>query len=84
MKKLPPKERPDWCTLRLLSLEELVSSTDVPVWLEIKGFEHLSQWCLVDSDTAAGTVTLIARKGSYDVKGKYGEDYFAYSPLPKD
>ena len=44
MKKLPPKERPTWCTLHPLSWEELLASTDIPLWLEIKNFEHLNQW----------------------------------------
>ena len=84
MKKLSPKERPTWCTLRLLTWDELVSSTEVPIWLEIKGFEHLSQWCLVDTDDVTGKVTLIARKGVYDVKDQYGKEYLAYSPLLKE
>lgn len=84
MKKLQPKERPGWCTLRLLTWEELESSMDTPVWLEIRGLEHLNQWCLVDTDDVTGKVTLIARKGRYDVREKYGEDYIAYSPVSKD
>ena len=83
MKKLPPKERPTWCTLRPLTWDELASTTDDPVWLEIKRFEHLNQWCWVDTDDITGKVTLIDKKGVYDVKDQYGEEYLAYSPLPK-
>ena len=68
MKKFPPKERPTWCTLRLLTWDELISSTEVPVWLEIKGFEHLNQWWLVDTDDVTGTVSLIASKGYMTLK----------------
>lgn len=82
MKKLPPKERPTWCTLRRLSWEELLSSTDVPLWLEMKGFEHLNQWCLVDIAESTGKVTLLTRKWACDVQDKYGEGYWCYSPIP--
>ena len=83
MKKLPPKERPTWCTLHPLSWEELLVSTDAPIWLEIKNFEHLNQWCLVDIDEFTKKVTVLTKKGTWDIQEKYGEDYMVYSPLPE-
>ena len=61
MKKLPPKERPTWCILHPLSWEELLASTDAPIWLEIKNFEHLNQWCLVDIDEFTKKVTVLTK-----------------------
>lgn len=82
MKKLPPKERPAWCCLYPLSWDELLVSTDIPLWLEIKGFEHLNQWCLLHINDVTQKVTLLTAKGIWDVQEKYGEDFMAYSPLP--
>ena len=82
MKKPPSKERPTWCDLRPLSWEEVLSSTENPLCLEIKGFEHLNQWCLVDIDELTGAVTALTRKGTWDIQKKYGEDFIAYSPVP--
>lgn len=62
MKKLPPKERPTWCNLRPISWEELLASTDVSLWLEIKRFEHLNQWCLVDVDDFTGKIMFRTKK----------------------
>ncbi len=83
MKKFPPKERPTWCNLRpLLTWEEVIASEDAPLWLEAKGFEHLNQWGLVDIDDFTGAVTVLTKKGTWDIKEKYGEKFIAYSPLP--
>ena len=82
MKKLPPKARPTWCDLRPISWEELLASTDVPLWLEIRGFEHLNQWCLVDINDFTGKITILIRKGTVDIREKYGKDFMAYSPKP--
>ncbi len=84
MKKFPPKERPTWCTLRPLSREELLESTDIPLWLEIKRFEHLNQWCLLNIDEVTGKVLLITRKWTWDAEIKFGENFMVYSPIPKD
>ena len=82
MKKWPPKERPTWCNLRPLSWEEVLSSTDIPLWLEIKGFEHLNQWCLIDIDEVTGAVKALVRKGTWDIQERYGDEFMAYSPVP--
>lgn len=84
MKKLPPKERPALCDLRPLSWEEVISSTDVPLWLEIKGFEHLNQWCLIDVDDFNGAIMARTRKGTYDIQKEYGKTFLAYSPVPDE
>lgn len=84
MKKLLPKERPTWCELRPLSWDEVLSSTDIPLWFEVKGFEHLNQWCLIDIDEATGSVTARARKGTWDIQKEYGETFMAYSPVPSN
>lgn len=82
MKKLPPKERPTWCSLRPLTWEEVLESTETPLWLEIKGFEHLNQWCLVDIDDFTKEVTVLTRKGTWDIQKNYSVDFMMYSPLP--
>ena len=83
MKQLPPKERPDWCPLRPLTWDEVLQSEELPLWFEIKGSEHLNQWCLVDIDAFTGKVSIITRKGTYDIKEKYSTDFLVFSPLPK-
>lgn len=84
-KDFPPKERPDWCELHPLSWEELLASTDIPVWLEIKGMEHLNQWALVSIDLFTRKVIIFTPKFMFEVEGKYGEgnQFVAYSPRPQ-
>lgn len=81
MRKLPRKERPTWCDLHPLSWDELLAYSDVPIWLEIKSFEHLNQWGLIDIDDSTGKVTILTKKGTWDIQEKYGDEFIAYSPV---